>query len=197
MYILGEYYSDLALNKICFWHFIAMSQSTKRRWNSGPSNPSSTSKKKKYNCKFQDEWKKSHHWLQSSSLGNDLTFYVTVTKKMLSKFPFGDQTLKSMAFLNPQFRHNLDSNCGEWQFFIIPKCIVDCYMYKYVMMERIIILTILTMYFLFQFWTLPWDFLKLSTMMKGIHYRRSFLNTNWHQKMNYHQLNQELTPFGG
>jgi hypothetical protein len=22
MYILGEYYSDLALNKICFWHFI-------------------------------------------------------------------------------------------------------------------------------------------------------------------------------
>jgi hypothetical protein len=58
MYILREYYSDLALNKICFWHFIAMSQSTKRRWNSGPSTPSSTSKKKKYNCKFQDEWKK-------------------------------------------------------------------------------------------------------------------------------------------
>ena len=51
-----------------------MSQSTKRRWNSGPSTPSSTSKKKKYNCKFQDEWKKSHHWLQSSSLGNDLAF---------------------------------------------------------------------------------------------------------------------------
>jgi len=74
MYILGEYYSDLALNKICFWHFIMMSQSTKRRWNSGPSTPSSTSKKKKYNCKFQDEWKKSHHWLQSSSLGNDLAF---------------------------------------------------------------------------------------------------------------------------
>ena len=74
MYILCEYYSDLALNKICFWHFIAMSQSTKRRWNSGPSTPSSTSKKKKYNCKFQDEWKKSHHWLQSSSLGNDLAF---------------------------------------------------------------------------------------------------------------------------
>jgi hypothetical protein len=48
--------SDLALNKICFWHFITMSQSTKRRWNSGPSTPSSTSKKKKYNCKFQDEW---------------------------------------------------------------------------------------------------------------------------------------------
>ena len=42
-----------------------MSQSTKRRWNSGPSTPSSTSKKKKYNCKFQDEWKKSHHWLYS------------------------------------------------------------------------------------------------------------------------------------
>jgi hypothetical protein len=63
MYILGEYYSDLALNKICFWHFITMSQSTKRGWNSGPSTPSSTSKKKKYNCKFQDEWKKSHHWL--------------------------------------------------------------------------------------------------------------------------------------
>jgi hypothetical protein len=59
--------SDLALNKICFWHFITMSQSTKRRWNSGPSTPSSTSKKKKYNCKFQDEWKKSHHWLESSS----------------------------------------------------------------------------------------------------------------------------------
>ena len=38
-------YSDLALNKICFWHFITMSQSTKRRWNSGPSTPSSTSKK--------------------------------------------------------------------------------------------------------------------------------------------------------
>jgi hypothetical protein len=75
MYILGEYYnSDLALNKICFWHFITMSQSTKRRWNSGPSTPSSTSKKKKYNCQFQDEWKKSHHWLQSSSLGNDLAF---------------------------------------------------------------------------------------------------------------------------
>ena len=74
MYILREYYSDLALNKICFWHFITMSQSTKRRWNSGPSTPSSTSKKKKYNCKFQDEWKKSHHWLQSSSLGNDLAF---------------------------------------------------------------------------------------------------------------------------
>ena len=35
LYILYEYYSDLALNKICFWHFIAMSQSTKRRWNSG------------------------------------------------------------------------------------------------------------------------------------------------------------------
>ena len=35
-----------------------MSQSTKRMWNSGPSTPSSTSKKKKYNCKFQDEWKK-------------------------------------------------------------------------------------------------------------------------------------------
>ena len=51
-----------------------MSQSTKRRWNSGPSTPSWTSKKKKYNCKFQDEWKKSHHWLQSSSLGNDLVF---------------------------------------------------------------------------------------------------------------------------
>jgi hypothetical protein len=74
MYILGEYYSDLALNKICFWHFITMSQSTKRRWNSGPSTPSSTSKKKKYNCKFQGEWKKSHYWLQSSSLGNDLAF---------------------------------------------------------------------------------------------------------------------------
>ena len=43
-----------------------MSQSTKKRWNSGPacSTPSSTSKKKKYYCKFQDEWKKSHHWLQ-------------------------------------------------------------------------------------------------------------------------------------
>jgi hypothetical protein len=39
MYILGEYYSDLALNKICSWHFITMSQSTKRRWNSGPSTP--------------------------------------------------------------------------------------------------------------------------------------------------------------
>ena len=74
MNILGEYYSDLALNKICFWHFITMSRSTKRRWNSGPSTPSSTSKKKKYNCKFQDEWKKSRHWLQSSSLGNDLMF---------------------------------------------------------------------------------------------------------------------------
>jgi hypothetical protein len=74
MYILSEYYSDLALNKICFWHFITMSQLTKRRWNSGPSTPSSTSKKKKYNCKFQDEWKKSHHWLQSSLLGNDLAF---------------------------------------------------------------------------------------------------------------------------
>ena len=74
MYILGEYYSDLALNMICFCHFITMSQSTKRRWNSGPSTPFSTSKKKKYNCKFQDEWKKSHHWLQSSSLGNDLAF---------------------------------------------------------------------------------------------------------------------------
>ena len=48
MYILGEYYSDLALNKICFWHFITMSKSTKRSWNSGPSTPSSTSKKKKY-----------------------------------------------------------------------------------------------------------------------------------------------------
>ena len=35
-----------------------MSQSTNRRWNSGPSTPSSISKKKKYNCKFQDEWKK-------------------------------------------------------------------------------------------------------------------------------------------
>jgi hypothetical protein len=74
MYILGEYYSDLVLNKIGFWHFIAMSQSTKRRWNSGPSTPSSTSKKKKYNCKFQDKWKKPHLWLQSSSLGNDLAF---------------------------------------------------------------------------------------------------------------------------
>ena len=51
-----------------------MSPSTKKRWNSGPSSPSSTSKKKKYNCRFQDEWKKSHHWLQSSSLGNDLAF---------------------------------------------------------------------------------------------------------------------------
>jgi hypothetical protein len=78
MYILWEYYSDLALNKICFRHFITMSQSTKRRWNSGPSTPS-TSKKKKYNCKFQDEWKKSHHWLQSSSLGNDLAFCTLCT----------------------------------------------------------------------------------------------------------------------
>ena len=51
-----------------------MSQSTKRRWNSGPRTPSSMSRKKKYNCKFLDEWKKSHHWLQSSSLGNDLVF---------------------------------------------------------------------------------------------------------------------------
>jgi hypothetical protein len=58
MYILGEYYSDLVLNKIGFWHFIAMSQSTKRRWNSGPSTPSLTSKKKKYNCKFQEEVEK-------------------------------------------------------------------------------------------------------------------------------------------
>ena len=49
MYILGVYLSDLVLNKICFLHFITMSQSTKRRWNSGPSTPSSTSKKKKYN----------------------------------------------------------------------------------------------------------------------------------------------------
>ena len=57
MHILDEYYSDLALNKICFWHFIAMSQSTKRRWNSRPSTPSSTSKKKKYNCKFQTSGK--------------------------------------------------------------------------------------------------------------------------------------------
>ena len=55
-----------------------MSQSTKRRWNSGPSTPSSTSKKKKYNCKFQDEWNKSHYWLQSSSLGNDLAFCTLV-----------------------------------------------------------------------------------------------------------------------
>jgi hypothetical protein len=76
-YILGEYCSDLALNNICFWHFITMSRSTKRRWNSGPSTPSSTSKKKKYNYKFQDEWKKSHHWLQSSSLGNDLIRSIT------------------------------------------------------------------------------------------------------------------------
>jgi hypothetical protein len=62
-----------SLKKICFWHFIMMSQSTKRKWNSGPSTPS-TLKKKKYNCKFLDEWKKSHHWLQSSSFGNDTTF---------------------------------------------------------------------------------------------------------------------------
>ena len=75
MYIyIGEYYSDLALNKICFWHFKTMSQPTKRRWNSGTGTLSSTSNKKKYNCKFQDEWKKSDHWLQSSSLGNDLAF---------------------------------------------------------------------------------------------------------------------------
>ena len=40
-------------------------------------------------------------------------FCVAVTKKMLAKFPFGDQTLKNMAFLSPQFTHNLDSNCGE------------------------------------------------------------------------------------
>ena len=60
-----------------------MSQSTKRRWNSGPSTPSSISKKKKYNCKFQDEWKKSHHWLQSSSLGNDLAFCVVPTSVLL------------------------------------------------------------------------------------------------------------------
>ena len=56
-----------------------MSQSTKRRWNSGPSTPSSTSKKKKYICKFQEEWKKSHHWLKSSSLGNDLAFCTLCT----------------------------------------------------------------------------------------------------------------------
>ena len=79
VYSRGVLYSDLALNKICFWLFITMSQSTKRRWNSGPSTPSSTSKKKKYNCKFQDEWKKSHHWLQSSSLGNDLAFCTLCT----------------------------------------------------------------------------------------------------------------------
>jgi hypothetical protein len=48
---------ETPVQRICFWHCIAMSQSTKRRWNSGPSTPSSTSKKKKYNCKFQDEWK--------------------------------------------------------------------------------------------------------------------------------------------
>jgi hypothetical protein len=56
---VSEYYSDLALNKICFWHFIMMSESTKRRWNSGPSTPSSTlkKKKKKYNCKFQTNGK--------------------------------------------------------------------------------------------------------------------------------------------
>jgi hypothetical protein len=31
MYILDEYYSDLALNKKKFWHFITMSQFNKEK----------------------------------------------------------------------------------------------------------------------------------------------------------------------
>jgi hypothetical protein len=71
MYIL-----NLALNKICFWHFITMSESTKRRWNSGPSTPSSTSKKKKYNCKFQDEfWTLPWDFLKISTLQEEFLEY--------------------------------------------------------------------------------------------------------------------------
>ena len=35
-----------------------MSETLRKRWNSGPSSPSS--KKKKYMCKYQDDWAKAH-----------------------------------------------------------------------------------------------------------------------------------------
>ena len=48
-----------------------MSQS-RRRWNSGPSTPSS--KKKKHYCKFMEDWTKLYDWVQPTSLGNDMAF---------------------------------------------------------------------------------------------------------------------------
>lgn len=48
-----------------------MSQS-RRRWNSGPSTPSS--KKKKHYCKFLEDWTKLYDWVQPTSLGNDMAF---------------------------------------------------------------------------------------------------------------------------
>ena len=48
-----------------------MSQS-RRRWNSGPSTPSS--KKKKHYCKFLEDWTKLYDWVQPTSFGNDMAF---------------------------------------------------------------------------------------------------------------------------
>ena len=52
-----------------------MSQAAKprKRWNSGTPS-SNTPKKKKYGCKFLQEWEKSFSWLKSSPLGNDIAF---------------------------------------------------------------------------------------------------------------------------
>lgn len=38
-------------------------------------------------------------------------FYMAVTKKMLQKFPFHDDALKNMAFLNPEFKEQLVADC--------------------------------------------------------------------------------------
>ena len=49
-----------------------MSETLRKRWNSGPSTRSS--KKKKYMCKYQDDWAKAHQWLQASSLGDEMAY---------------------------------------------------------------------------------------------------------------------------
>ena len=73
MNIVGEYCSKLFLFEYSvIVEVVTMSQTPRKRWNSGPSTPSS--KKKKYMCKFQDEWAKAHSWLQSSSLGVEMAY---------------------------------------------------------------------------------------------------------------------------
>lgn len=39
---------------------------------------------------------------------------MAVTKKMLQKFPFHDDALKNMAFLNPEFKEQLVADCGKY-----------------------------------------------------------------------------------
>jgi hypothetical protein len=120
MYILGEYYSDLALNKICFWHFITMSQSTKRKWNSGPSTPSSTSRLRKQQS-VSYSWTKSlekldKNWYKTSrrltEIGDRLETNMP-TEESKKKFCWGEIVLLNHKVIHFLLNKRLS---GSWSY---------------------------------------------------------------------------------